>query len=149
MKTNQKLKLSGKFLPYIIIYLALCCLPAYFVYKPLLSLFFPFLLVIVIYSFFYYLTFSFEYTDKHIKVSKGVIFRDIKNIQFDKIQNIEMKAGPLMRIMGVVKLNIWTASQNQLKMNRGNTNNKPDGSIFLDRKDGDFLNTFISEKLEA
>ena len=54
---------------------------------------------------------SFELTERALNIRKGFIFRTEKSIPLDKIQDVGMKEGPLLRRMGLSSLMVETAGQ--------------------------------------
>ncbi|WP_251358501.1 PH domain-containing protein [Kangiella sp. TOML190] len=48
--------------------------------------------------------------DQQIRVKEGVIFRNLRQVRYDKIQNLNLIQGPLHRIFGVVKVQLESAS---------------------------------------
>jgi len=144
MTINQKHTLTIKFLLYIGIWLSSAFMFMYAVAKPFLGLYVLVLIPYLIHLVLFYLTFSFTVTEKHIRIERGILFKKIKDIEYTSIQNVEMKAGPLMRIIGIRKFNVWTASQNQLVIRKGNTSNQADGQVVLDKPEAEWLAEYIS-----
>ncbi len=54
---------------------------------------------------------SFELTERSLNIRKGFIFRVEKSIPLDKIQDVGMKEGPLLRRLGLSSLMVETAGQ--------------------------------------
>ncbi len=52
-------------------------------------------------------------TEKTLNVRRGVFFRVEKNIPLDKIQDMAMKEGPILRRLGLSSLTVETAGQSQ------------------------------------
>lgn len=75
---------------------------------PLLVLWFPIGLVLTRR---YLQRMSCDLTNKALKVRKGVIVRIEKTIPLDKITDMGMIQGPLMRLFGLEKLTVETAGQ--------------------------------------
>lgn len=50
-------------------------------------------------------------TDRSLNIRKGVIFRVEKNIPLDKIQDVGLREGPLLRKLGLASLVVETAGQ--------------------------------------
>jgi membrane protein YdbS with pleckstrin-like domain len=50
-------------------------------------------------------------TERTLHVRRGVIFRSEKNVPLDKIQDISLTEGPLLRHLGLASLRIETAGQ--------------------------------------
>lgn len=51
-------------------------------------------------------------TERAVVVRRGVLFRNEMSIPLDKIQDISLREGPLLRYLGLAKLRIETAGQN-------------------------------------
>ena len=50
-------------------------------------------------------------TERTLHVKRGVIFKSEKNVPLDKIQDIGLREGPLLRKLGLASLSIETAGQ--------------------------------------
>lgn len=50
-------------------------------------------------------------TDRSLNIRKGLIFRVEKNIPLDKIQDVGLREGPLLRWLGLASLVVETAGQ--------------------------------------
>lgn len=50
-------------------------------------------------------------TERTLNIKRGLVFRVEKNIPLDKIQDVGMKEGPLLRKLGLASLSIETAGQ--------------------------------------
>lgn len=48
--------------------------------------------------------------DDQIRVKEGIIFRNLRQVKYDKIQNLNLTQGPLHRLMGVAKVQLESAS---------------------------------------
>lgn len=58
-----------------------------------------------------------ELTDKHIKFSSGAFFREINTMQLEKIQDITLLEGPLLKYFGINVLKIEAAgSRSEIKL---------------------------------
>lgn len=51
-------------------------------------------------------------TERSLNIKRGLIFRVEKNVPLDKIQDLTMKEGPLLRWLGLALLHVETAGQN-------------------------------------
>ncbi len=51
-------------------------------------------------------------TDRSLNIRRGLIFRVEKNVPLDRIQDLTMMEGPLLRWLGLSRLHIETAGQN-------------------------------------
>lgn len=103
-------------------------------------------LPLFLYLLLYYNSFTFIVEDTRITLNSGVIIKHSKSIPFNIIQNVENVRGILHRVFGISKVNIWTSSPEQIKAYKGSTTHKPDGSLDLIIKDGDWLKNFILDK---
>ncbi len=86
---------------------------------------------------------SYIVTGNNIIVKDGIIFRKSKTINFKAIQNVTQKQGPLMLIFGIKRLEIWTASQSQLKTSSNNMTASSDASVILNKIEADELQSYI------
>ncbi len=48
--------------------------------------------------------------DSQIRVKEGIIFRNLRQVKYDKIQNLNLIQGPLHRLFGVAKVQLESAS---------------------------------------
>ena len=68
-------------------------------------------------------------------------------IQFDRIQNIKLRSDIIMRLFNISIIEIWTASQSQLSLDKGGDNDtSADISLFLDSPQAEKLRLFMLEK---
>jgi putative membrane protein len=51
-------------------------------------------------------------TDKSLEIRRGYLFRMEKNVPLDRIQDLTMTEGPLLRWLGIARLHVETAGQN-------------------------------------
>ena len=106
------------------------------------------------YSIFWYLTFSFMVSEQGITINSGVLFRSSRTIDFNKVQNVDNTRGPLQMMFGLTGVNIWTASQDQLRFStvtiggipRTRASARPDGKLYLSGQDADYLKDYIAKK---
>ncbi|OGG65226.1 hypothetical protein A2929_01565 [Candidatus Kaiserbacteria bacterium RIFCSPLOWO2_01_FULL_45_25] len=108
------------------------------------SAFILFILPIWIYLVLSYKFTSFIVSDKTLTINSGILFKRSISISFDQIQNTDSSRGPLSSAFGISRLKIWTASPSQLRINQGNSNNKPDGLLWLLTTESIALKDFIS-----
>lgn len=59
----------------------------------------------------YYKSLKLELTERTVVIKKGVWFRKELTIPFDKIQDISIHEGPLLKAFGIMSLRIETAGQ--------------------------------------
>ena len=55
---------------------------------------------------------SAKLTDRSLEIQRGYIFRMEKNVPLDRIQDLTMTEGPLLRWLGIARLHVETAGQN-------------------------------------
>lgn len=125
--------------------------PFMFLTENALSNLFKILLIVIglplfLYLLLYYNSFKFIIEDTKITINSGVIIKNSKSISFNIVQNVENVRGILHRVFGISKVNIWTSSPEQIRAYKGSTTHKPDGSLDLIIKDGDWLKNFILSK---
>lgn len=71
----------------------------------------PIFIVMMIYSWFWFKLFYFEFKAKSIQVKKGVISRSSQFIYYNRIQNINVDQSFLNRLLGICYLNVETAGE--------------------------------------
>ena len=54
-----------------------------------------------------------QVTDRSVNITKGLLFKTQKNIPLDKITDLAVKEGPILRALGLCVLNIETAGGGQ------------------------------------
>ncbi len=101
---------------------------------------------IAIYFLLYYSTFSFSVDESKITINSGIIVHRSKSIPLNNIQNINDVSGLLMRMFGLTRMAIWTASASQIEIHNENSDNRPDGVLFLLNADGDWLKDYMLKK---
>ncbi|QDT02838.1 Bacterial membrane flanked domain protein [Rubripirellula lacrimiformis] len=57
-----------------------------------------------------YLTFRYQITDGELIVTEGILFRKVRNIPVDRIQNVDLVQSPFHRIFRVAEVHVETAS---------------------------------------
>lgn len=62
-----------------------------------------------IFSSFIYNNWGYEFTQRELKIQKGVIAKTYKSIPYERIQNVDINRGILARICGYSTLDIQTA----------------------------------------
>lgn len=55
---------------------------------------------------------SAKLTDRSLEIRRGLLFRMEKNVPLDRIQDLTMTEGPLLRWLGLARLHVETAGQN-------------------------------------
>lgn len=155
MNLNVPLKMPNKVLLYYllrIIVLTFCLfiifsLPGIQILRSVivwLMIFFINIPVFII-LFLQYINFSFIIKDNDITVKSGILVKRSKLIPFDRVQNVELKSGLLMRSLGLTKVNIWTSSPAQIKIRNKESEHTPDSFIILYAEDAIWLQNFISK----
>jgi uncharacterized membrane protein YdbT with pleckstrin-like domain len=108
---------------------------------PLIFVFFLFLYISIYYSFI-----TFVVDDNKLTINSGIIIKISKSIAFDKVQNVSSIQSLLCRLFGLSILRIWTASPSQIEIRRERSENRPDGILWLNYSDSEWLKNFILDK---
>lgn len=74
------------------------------------------LLVTKVWAYLYWKRYSYEFLDDRIVIKRGVIGKKIANIQYERIQNVNIWKGILERVFGLHSIMIETAGGTQLQM---------------------------------
>ena len=74
---------------------------------------------------------TFLLNDNSLTINSGILFKSSLTIPFKQVQNSTSSRGPLSNLFSISKLNIWTASVSQIQISKGNSNNRPDGQLWL------------------
>jgi len=153
MNLNTALKMPNKVKLYYLIKLILLTLFAIFLFSlsgsRTFRLVMTWLIVffidapVFIYLLLDYRNFSFSVENNDIIVNSGILAKRSKLIPFDKIQNIDLNSGPLMRLLGLTRVNIWTSSPAQITIRDKQSEHTPDGAIILYTEDATWLQTFV------
>ena len=92
---------------------------------------------------------SFVVTDHDITKDAGILIKSSKSVSYNKVQNVVVVSGVLMRAFGLARVNIWTASQSQLQLVSGKQGTRsvvtPDVSLVLLDEHAKWLKTFITQ----
>jgi membrane protein YdbS with pleckstrin-like domain len=77
--------------------------------------------------------------EKDISYKKGVLFRSITTVPFNRIQHVEIDEGPISRFLGLVSLSVFTAgdSSDDLKISG------------LLKEEAEQIKEFISNKIDG
>jgi membrane protein YdbS with pleckstrin-like domain len=77
--------------------------------------------------------------EKDISYKKGVLFRSITTVPFNRIQHVEIDEGPISRFLGLVSLSVFTAgdSSDDLKISG------------LLKQEAEQIKEFISNKIDG
>lgn len=103
--------------------------------------------LILCYPVLYWILFSYELTERTITVNTGIIFRQYESIDFDRIQSINNERGPLLWLLGLTMVKIWTASADQMNFSVEKDSVRseatPDTTLVLDEKIAHDLKEFV------
>jgi membrane protein YdbS with pleckstrin-like domain len=163
---NQFLKLPPKVRTYWLIKLFLKLLIIYFLtsvffgifrdVQILVSVFWFFIIIgipFAIYEIIFYNSIRFSVADDKVTINSGIITKHSTTIPFQNIQNVDTVSGLMQRIFAISTLNIWTASPGQLgivaQKGKEDTSHGPDGRLWLDTQDAQWLKDFIATKRHA
>lgn len=78
-----------------------------------------FLAVSFIWAKLYYDSFKFELAAKGLKIEKGVIWKHYVTIPYERIQNVDIYRGPLVRLLGLSDLHVQTAGMSGAMITEG------------------------------
>jgi membrane protein YdbS with pleckstrin-like domain len=155
IQQNIDLKLPSSALTYYMVTLPLfpIILTAFLYFYPpttQYSLFIGLALIvlIIVYSFAYVATFSYQITGDSITINSGVLFKSSKIVNFNDLQNTNVKMGPLLSMFGLASLEGFTSNPTQLIISsdsRGHTQTtqNPDIKVLLLREDAIELATIM------
>ena len=106
----------------------------------------------ILYQVLYYATCSFIVADGQITVTSGVLFTSDKSTQFEEVQTVAVKRGPVMRMFGLGNLQGFTSSPDQIQIHTGNkggsyTSYHPDINLVLIADDAEALRAQISSAI--
>ena len=83
----------------------------------------PLVLIVVIlilsYPLLFWFLFSYELTEHSITINSGIIFREYETIDFGRIQTLDNERNPILMLLGLTEVRLWTASADQLTFNVG------------------------------
>lgn len=89
---------------------------------------------------------SFIVDKTKIVINSGIIFKKSIAIPFDRVQNVDCNKGPVLGLFGLSKINIWTASPNQISIQGKSSSSNPDGILIIPIDDAKWLQSFILNK---
>lgn len=101
---------------------------------------------VIVFLLLYYHFLNFTVEENKITINSGIIIKRSESIPFENIQNVTNVRGIFHQLFGLSKINIWTASPDQIQAYKGSTINRPAGSLDLIVEDGDWLKNFILNK---
>ncbi len=103
--------------------------------------------VVLAYPILYYLLFTYEVHERALTINSGILFRQYETIDFNKIQTIDNERNPLLMIFGLTRVEIWTASADQLHSGTGRDavriRPRPDTHFLLGKNDASELRDYI------
>lgn len=99
----------------------------------------------VIYPVVQYLLFTYQLTEESITVNSGVLFRQYETINFNRIQVIDNERNPILMLLGLTRVEIWTASPDQVTSSViGHPHHaRPDTVLLLGKHAAEALKSFI------
>lgn len=100
----------------------------------------------IIYIYLSYVNTSYSFDHDKIIKRHGIIVKRSSAIQFNKIQNIDLRSDLMMRVFQISLINIWTASQSQLASSGNVKKADPEICLFLDTNEAEKLRAFIIDK---
>jgi uncharacterized membrane protein YdbT with pleckstrin-like domain len=142
--TNLKLPLSALYYAILqaVIYSSIVALIVKFIpligdYAILMGI--VLILLSAIYTVVYFFTFSFQVNDKSITMNRGVFFKTSKSVNFNDLQNVQIKRGPFLMMFGLARVQGLTSSPGQLAISSAGHNTstsvRPDIVIVLTKED--------------
>jgi len=106
-----------------------------------------FSLIVLAYPVLYYFLFTYEITQQAITINSGILFRQHETINFNRIQVIDNERGPLLMIFGLTRVEIWTASPDQVSVSgHGTRQPAPDATIYLKKRSALEIKDFIAQR---
>jgi len=110
------------------------------------SFLFFLLIPLIFYLYLSYKCINFFVSDNNIIINSGIIFKKLKDIPFNSIQTKNLNTSPLQKLFGVSSLSIWTSSQSQIQIYRGNSKQRADGTLVLETNDANQLREMMTKK---
>jgi len=148
MELNQIHKLTWRYIVWKFLQVTLLAMISFFLNEHFFNVVIFVGIIYIIYSLItrYFITFSLD--EKQINTKMGILFRSSKTVRYNKLQDLELTAGPLMRMVGLVKVNFWTASPNQVSVDNGSSSSRPDTYMYLVKVNAEWVERFINAKVE-
>lgn len=111
-------------------------------------------LLILSYPLLYWFLFSYELTERAITINSGILFRQYETIDFGRIQTLDNERNPILMLLGLTEVRLWTASADQLTFNIGKdamqARPHPDTTLLLGKDDAEsFKNLVMRSKTNA
>jgi membrane protein YdbS with pleckstrin-like domain len=95
------------------------------------------MIVVALWQLLDYACVSYIVSENTMTINTGILIKRSQSIPFSNVQNVNNSRGLLAMIFGISRVNIWTASSAQIQINKGNSNNKPSGSLFFRRDEAE------------
>ncbi len=100
--------------------------------------------ITALYPILYYFLYTYQVTEQTITVNSGVIFRQYETINFSRVQTIDNERNPILMLFGITRVEVWTASPDQLVTNPGSVAHpRPDLVLLLSKTDAEELKNFV------
>lgn len=101
-------------------------------------------LITAMYPILYYFLFTYQITEQTITVNSGVLFRQYETINFSRVQVIDNERNPILMLFGITRVEVWTASPDQLITTAGmSAQPRPDATLLLSKNDAEELKSFV------
>ena len=89
---------------------------------------------------------SFSVAEGMVTIDSGIIFKHSNSISFAQVQNVTNTRGPIASSFGLSKVSIWTASPEQIRIQKNDTEHRPTGVLWLETAHAEWIKKFILEK---
>lgn len=104
-------------------------------------------LLILSYPLLFWFLFSYELTERTITINSGILFRQYETIDFGRIQTLDNERNPVLMLLGLTEVRLWTASADQLTFSVGKeamqTRPHPDTKLLLAKDAAEALKALI------
>jgi membrane protein YdbS with pleckstrin-like domain len=101
----------------------------------------------VLYAILFVSTFSYVITAESIIINSGVVFKTSKTVNYNDLQNIQIKNGPLLAMCGLSNLLAFTSSPAQMMVSGNGRNTQttymPDVQILMAKLDAQELSQMM------
>ena len=90
-----------------------------------------------VYTVAYFSTYSFQINNKNITMNRGVFFKSSKMVNFNDLQNVQIKRGPFLMMFGLSRIQGLTSSPGQLVISGGRNSSssvRPDIVLVLNQE---------------
>jgi uncharacterized membrane protein YdbT with pleckstrin-like domain len=109
-----------------------------------LVLFLFFGMPLIIYYLLAYEFVTFVIEENRITINYGIIIKNSTTVSYKNVQSVKNRRGILAQIFGISDLKAWTASPEKINVR---DSRKEDISLYLLRKDADWLKEFINKEV--